>query len=198
MKSGLYIITYTKSARDPGDQRIIVSKLLLKPDFTRRGWCDKILREWFIMWFMIYAALRKPNHRYRQILRATRVFVGDRSAETPRIGQQEEHDLLSRRPGRATFYHTHLCAPAKNYSSFLGMFCRTLHIVLTLLHRIIISSTFFKILLMKKVSQIRMPSKFTLSGFCKKNLKRSGRRGSLICKSNRWTKVIEQKDTYII
>jgi len=34
---------------------------------------------------------------------------------------------------------------------------------------------------MEKISQIRMPSKFTLSGFSRKNLRCSGRRGSLIC-----------------
>jgi len=59
------------------------------------------------------------------------------------------------------------------------MFCR-IRIVLILLHRIIIFSALFKILL-KKISQIRMPSIFTISSFSRKNLRRSERRGSLIC-----------------
>jgi len=82
-------------------------------------------------------------------------------------------------PSITTLGHAHLCAPAKNYSSFSKMFCRILRIILTLLHRIIIFSVLFKILL-EKIFQIRMSSKFTLSGFSLKNLRRSEKRRSLI------------------
>jgi len=73
-------------------------------------------------------------------------YFREASIEALRIGQQEGRDFSLRQPD-----HTHLCTLAKNYSSFLGMFCCTFCIVLTLLHQIIISSALFKILLMEKI-----------------------------------------------
>jgi len=119
---------------------------------------------------LLWVASKESNYRCCQILWAIQSFERGCSAEAPRIGQQEGRDLPSRQR------YIHLYASAKNYSNFPGMFCRILRIVLTLFHWIIISSALFKILLMETIFQMRMPSKFILSGFLQKNLRRSRRR----------------------
>jgi len=98
--------------------------------------------------------------------------------------QQKRPELANRRS--VTFHQhsaTHIFAhPRKTIRVFLGCFAASsCYIVLILLHRIIISSIFFKILLVEKISQIRRLSKFTLNSFLWKNLTCSERRGSLIC-----------------
>jgi len=110
--------------------------------------------------------------KYCEQLDCLREAVQQKRPEANRRGVTFHHD--NARP------HTHLCAPVKNYSNFLEMFCRTRCIVLSLLHQIIISFALFKILLMKKFSQIRMLLKFTLSGFSRKNLRHFRKRRFLI------------------
>jgi len=96
---------------------------------------------------MSHRSCGAPNYRCRQILRAIRLFEGDRSAKPPRIGQQEGNDLPPQRPATHIFTH-----PRKAIRVFLECFAALS--VLILFHRIIIFSALFKILLREKISQI--------------------------------------------
>jgi len=160
---------------------------------------------WWDIKKMVYYELLLENQieKYRQILQTTRSLEGGRS-EASRIGQQKERDLSSRQcPATHIFAHS-----TKTTRVFLGCFAPpslslSLCIFLILLSHRIISSALFKIFLMEKISQIRMPSKFTLNGFSRKNLRHSGRKGSLICSivglrwSNKRVHTSFKKDSYM-
>jgi len=179
------MITIVYNNVKTGDRRIVIPKLLLKPDFARRRWCcasGGIAKECFIINCSQKTKLSMPPNT------ASNPFEESRSVETLKINEQKGWSSITTTPG-----HTHLCALAKNYSSFLRMFYRTLR-----------SPDSIGVSSLPLSSKLSWWKKFPKFGCHQNSFWAIFRRTKTFWEkkifdlSNCWTKMIEQKRTYII
>jgi len=140
-----------------------------------------------IWWEIIYYEQRTkpsmPSNTMNNLIVCGRLF--SRSAQDWPTGGPS----ITIMPG-----HTHLCAPAENYLSFFGMFCR-------IFRSNLVPSDYHLFRFLKNSFVLKWWNKFSKSECHQnlpwaENLKHSGERGFLICPIVGLR--IEQKDVYII